>query len=34
MAPDLRFRQRPATTALVSPTMIRDAPGVALVGSF
>jgi len=35
MAPDYRFRRVAATaSALVAPTVIRDAPGVAVVGAF
>jgi hypothetical protein len=34
MAPDYRFRQRAGATPLVAPTMIRDAPGVAVAGMF
>jgi hypothetical protein len=34
MAPDRRFLARPGPTALVAPALIRDAPGVAVVGAF
>ena len=34
MAPDHRFRARSSTSALLAPTIIHDAPGVAVLGSF
>jgi hypothetical protein len=34
MAPDLRFHPRADTTALLVPTTIRGAPGLAVVGAF
>jgi hypothetical protein len=32
--PDDRFRTKPGLDASLSPTMIRTAPGLSLVGSF
>jgi hypothetical protein len=34
MAPDYRFRAKPGVSANLSPTMIRSAPGLSVVGSF
>lgn len=34
MAPDYRFRRPLGATAMVAPTVIRDAPGAAVVGAF